>query len=111
MRRGLEHPINPNAVIIITTAGYVLKRYRHDFDGLSRFNYLILDEVHERTIDYDLILLFLKRRMISTSTSSQFPMRILLMSATPNRELYQRYFQDVCPVGEVESKCYLLIYS
>jgi len=90
---------NPNGSIILTTAGYVLKKYQNNLSELSKFSYIILDEVHERTIDYDLILLFIQRNLLSQNPN----LRVILMSATPNLKLYHKFFQPYS-IGEYHSK-------
>ncbi len=87
-RRGLERPVNYGAPIIFSTAGYILKRYLRNFDDLLRenFTHIIVDEVHERTMEYDILLLMMKH-MLSNSS-----IKLILMSATPNFHLYEHFF-------------------
>jgi len=55
--------------ILFATPGVVLRR----FDELERFETVVLDEFHERTLDVDLILALLRRR---------YHGRLVVMSAT-----------------------------
>jgi ATP-dependent RNA helicase DHX57 len=58
--------------------------YPERFDDIS---YIIIDEVHERSVSTDLLCL-LCRRMLQTNKN----MRLILMSATLAAALYQNYF-------------------
>lgn len=68
----------------------------------ERFNdvtYLIIDEVHERSVDTD-ILCLLCRRLLTTNPR----IRLVLMSATLAAALYQEYFQVTEPVIKVGAR-------
>ena len=57
-------------------------------------SHLIIDEVHERSVDGDLLCL-LARRLLVTCPD----LRIILMSATVHTQLYKTYFTNL-PNGE-----------
>ena len=59
-----------------------------------------LDEVHERDLETDLLILVVKRLMIE---NRDFHTRVILMSATLNAESFQNYF-PVWKCPELESK-------
>lgn len=54
---------------------------------MSNFTHVILDEVHERDIDMD-FLLILVRRLLSTNSTN---VRVILMSATIEAKLVCNY--------------------
>jgi HrpA-like RNA helicase len=67
-----------NAIVFMTN-GILLQRLVHDKNFLRQIHYLILDEVHERDIDSDFIMVALKH-LLATNPR----VRIVLMSATIN---------------------------
>lgn len=63
--------------IVFVTNGIFLQKIVHSTEFFEEFPFIILDEVHERDIDTDFILLTIKRII------RKFPkVRIILMSAT-----------------------------
>jgi HrpA-like RNA helicase len=84
---GMTTHIHPHNKILFVTNGIFLQRLVHSTDFFEEFPFIILDEVHERDIDTDFILLTLKRLI------RQHPkVRIILMSATIDNELFKYYF-------------------
>ncbi len=79
--------IYPQNRIVFVTNGIFLQRLVHSTDFFQEYPFIILDEVHERDIDTDFILLTIKRVI------RQHPkVRIVLMSATIDNELFRYYF-------------------
>ena len=69
------------------TNGIFLQRLIHSTEVFEEYPFIVLDEVHERDIDTDFILLAVKR------IARKFPkLRIILMSATIDNKLFQYYF-------------------
>lgn len=62
---------------------------------LSEFDVVILDEVHERHLNTDLLLGLLRELL-----SRRSDLRLVLMSATINQQLYADYFHRA-PVIQV----------
>lgn len=58
--------------------------------SLTEFSHIILDEVHERTLEMDFLLLVIKKLQKSNSQST----RVILMSATAETEKLRDYFGD-----------------
>lgn len=79
--------------ILFCTTGILLRKlqYSPDLEGVS---HVIIDEAHERSTDIDILMVLLKRVMERNEN-----LKIIVMSATINAELFQQYFQ--CPVVEV----------
>ena len=84
---GMHSKIFPHNRIVFVTNGIFLQRIVHSTDFFNEYPFIILDEVHERDIDTDFILLTIKRII------RQYPkVRIILMSATIDNELFRYYF-------------------
>ena len=79
-----------DARIIFVTCGYLVRLVAHHPESLREHSHVIVDEVHERTVDAD-ILCLLVRRLLDASPK----LKVVLMSATLAGELYCRYFK--CP--------------
>jgi HrpA-like RNA helicase len=96
LRLGYQQPINPNASISYATAGYVFRKYGSNLSALLEFTHILVDEVHERSIDYDLILLMMKMYLRGggeiDAGQGGVRRKLILMSATPNLRLYEDYF-------------------
>ncbi|KAH9944377.1 P-loop containing nucleoside triphosphate hydrolase protein [Epithele typhae] len=73
---------------------------RHSMDSIT---HVIVDEVHERDVDIDLMLVVLKR-LLNERRAQKKPIKIVLMSATIDSTLFRTYFPDEQgnPAGVVE---------
>jgi HrpA-like RNA helicase len=69
------------------TTGYLVRRLVSDPSTFDSVTHLIIDEVHERSVDTD-ILCMLCRRLLATNDR----IRLVLMSATLAADLYRDYF-------------------
>ena len=70
--------------------GILLRRFLGD-PTLQGVSHVVIDEVHERSVDVDLSLLLL-RDLIAQGSS----IKVILMSATANAELFAAYFNNTC---------------
>ena len=75
------------------TTGYLVRYLAHHPEKFANHTHLIVDEVHERSVDCDL-LCYLCRKLLGKHPN----IRIVLMSATIHTELYQKYFHGVAGV-------------
>ncbi|EXJ80316.1 hypothetical protein A1O1_08458 [Capronia coronata CBS 617.96] len=82
----LESKTSSNTRITYATTG-VLLRMLEESPDLDELDYLILDEVHERTMDLDLLFIALKKLQQRRST-----LKIVLMSATVDAKKFSEYF-------------------
>ena len=76
--------------ILFVTNGIFLQRFIHTDDKdsiLEDFTHIILDEVHERDIDSDFIILAVKHLLAQYKN-----IKLILMSATINSEQFAQYF-------------------
>jgi RNA helicase HrpA len=101
-----EDRTDDSTVIKIMTDGILLQELKSD-RTLSRYNVLMVDEAHERSLNIDFILGMLKGIL------AQRPeFRVIISSATINVEVFSEYF-DGCPVVSIDAPMYPveLIYS
>lgn len=81
--------------INLATVGVVLRHLQMD-PMLRNFNYLIIDEIHERDVNTDFLLMLLRPLL-----KRRPDLRVVLMSATLQGAVFQRYF-DGAPLLQVE---------
>ncbi|KIM88927.1 hypothetical protein PILCRDRAFT_813926 [Piloderma croceum F 1598] len=74
--------------LLFCTTGIVLRRLSSG-DSLQGVTHVIVDEVHERSVDGDFLLLELKELLMRHSS-----LKVILMSATINEETFVKYFDD-----------------
>jgi len=65
----------------------------------------MVDEVHERDMDTDLLLTVLKTLLMRRRNSGGAPLRLVLMSATVNAQLFSDYF-DGAPILSIPGRLY-----
>jgi ATP-dependent RNA helicase A len=68
--------------------------------GLRGVSHVIVDEIHERDVNTDFIMVLL-RDMIHTYPD----LRVVLMSATIDTTLFSNYFNN-CPIVEVPGRAF-----
>ncbi|RPA96458.1 P-loop containing nucleoside triphosphate hydrolase protein [Choiromyces venosus 120613-1] len=86
-------PIAGGSVTYCTT-GILLQQLRNSADeALDGITHLVIDEVHERDILIDFLLIILKRVMQDRMERGLPEVKIVLMSATMDTELFASYFQ------------------
>lgn len=88
--------------VTFCTTGVFLKRLQSALDTSGTFahghslddvTHVVVDEVHERDVDTDLLLVVLKR-LIADRKAKGKPIKVVLMSATIDPTLFQQYFPD-----------------
>ncbi|KAK9281663.1 hypothetical protein L1049_004566 [Liquidambar formosana] len=82
--------LSARSKIVFKTAGVILDEMREK--GLKALNYkvIILDEVHERSVESDLVLVCVKQFLLKNND-----LRVVLMSATADIARYRDYFKDL----------------
>jgi len=108
----------PNGSITFCTTGIFLKRMQSALgagahpdavDFMDSITHIVVDEVHERDIDVDLLLVVVKRLLADRKARNK-PIKIILMSATIDPTLFQNYFIDSrgrpAPVAEVPGRTF-----
>lgn len=84
----------PSHGLIYATLGTLTAQVtamEHDFELTHMYRIMIIDEVHERSIDSDLLLLKLRNLYLRNRTMSRLPF-LILMSATFDANTYAKYF-------------------
>jgi len=87
MGHGIREYETSNTRAWFVTTGYVVRLLANHPSWFDSHTHLIIDEVHERSIDTDILCLLCRRLLQSHPT-----IRLVLMSATMAAELYSQYF-------------------
>ncbi|CEP01768.1 RNA helicase [Plasmodiophora brassicae] len=83
-----ERSETPQTRIWFVTSGYLVQYMSHHPDAFAQHTHLIIDEVHERSVDSDLLCM-LARRLLTQHEH----LRLIVMSATIQSKLYCAYFR------------------
>ena len=93
-------PPEEHGSITFCTIGVLLRRMQSAMtEGgiaaakLDEITHIMVDEVHERDVDTDLLLVVL-RRLLADRKARNVPLKIVLMSATIDPTLFEEYFTD-----------------
>ncbi|XP_070503518.1 putative ATP-dependent RNA helicase DHX57 [Chironomus tepperi] len=95
----LENKISTSTRLTFCTTGILLRRLYSD-PLLNSINYVIIDEVHERSEESDFLLLILKGLL-----EKRKDLKIILMSATLNAKLFSDYFNGA-PVINIQGRTF-----
>jgi ATP-dependent RNA helicase DHX57 len=83
----LEKKSSKSTRLLFCTTGILLRRLTSDRE-LADVSHVVIDEVHERSLDSDLLMLLL-REVLETNKR----IKLVLMSATADAELFATYFE------------------
>lgn len=95
----LESRVAAQTRCVYATTGIVMRMLERA-DELQGITHLILDEVHERTLDNDFLLVVLRRLMARRPT-----LRVVLMSATVNANRFAEYMGSA-PILNIPGRTY-----
>lgn len=88
----------PSGSILFCTTGILLQQLQNAPDEVyDTVSHLVIDEVHERDIIIDFLLVTLKKTMAHRVAQGKRIPRVVLMSATINAEQFSEYFKDSLP--------------
>ncbi|KAH7676621.1 RNA helicase protein [Dioscorea alata] len=76
--------------LVFKTAGVLLEQIRDKGAAALKYKVIILDEVHERSVESDLVLASIKQFLLKKSD-----FRLVLMSATADIARYRDYFKEL----------------
>lgn len=82
----LEAKVSKETRLVYATTGIVM-RMLEGSNELREITHLVLDEVHERSIDSDFLLIVLKKLL-----TKRKDLKVVLMSATVDAERFSKYF-------------------
>jgi ATP-dependent helicase HrpA len=88
-----------NTRIKLMTDGILLNEINHDRD-LRRYDTIIIDEAHERSLNIDFLIGYLKRLLVRRPD-----LKLIITSATIDPESFSRHF-DGAPIVEVSGRTY-----
>uniref|UniRef100_A0A7S1FWE5 Helicase ATP-binding domain-containing protein n=1 Tax=Corethron hystrix TaxID=216773 RepID=A0A7S1FWE5_9STRA len=92
--------ISKETIIEFVTEGWLLFQLTKSPEKLYNYDCIIVDEVHERNVETDLLLALLKKAV--ENESKRF-LKVVIMSATINHTQIQTYFNK-CPVVDCPGK-------
>lgn len=95
----MDEKKNSDTRILYTTTGVLLQKLINE-KTLKRYTHIILDEVHERDIDIDMLLIVV-RLLLKPSVT------VILMSATLEEQKFSNYFKKFNHFGEYVSASFL----
>jgi HrpA-like RNA helicase len=90
--------------ITFVTTGVLLRRLQTSggssdevVAALADVSHVVVDEVHERSLDTDFLLVLLRDIL-----RRRRDLKVILMSATLDADVFESYFREVGPVGRIE---------
>ena len=84
----MDRKVSAITCLTYMTTGYLLERLVAS-KSLSSYTHIIIDEVHERDEDTDLLLLIVRKFMRHTRCTT----KVILMSATVDARKFAAYFE------------------
>ena len=96
----LDSQVSDKSRLIYATTGIVLRMLEENND-LGGITHLIIDEVHERSIESDFLLIVVKRLL-----QQRRDLKVVLMSATLQSERFNEYFGGHCSIFNVPGRTF-----
>ncbi len=91
---------NESTIIKYVTDGILVRECLSD-PNLSKYNIIILDEAHERSLFTDILFALCKKAVLNRNGD----LRLIVTSATLDTKQFSKYFND-CPVFSIHGRCY-----
>ncbi|KAJ3700380.1 hypothetical protein LUZ61_004085 [Rhynchospora tenuis] len=98
----LDSARNEQTKLLFCTTGILLRKLSTNkhFEGIT---HVVVDEVHERSLLGDFLLIVLKSLIEKQASIGCHKLKVILMSATVDANLFSSYFGD-CPVISAEGR-------
>ncbi|PPJ60520.1 hypothetical protein CBER1_03191 [Cercospora berteroae] len=94
--RGDARLPRPGGSITYCTTGILLEQLKYNADDImDNVSHLVIDEVHERDIFVDFLLIILKKAVATRQRAGKKVPHIVLMSATLDQKLFSEYLPNV----------------
>jgi len=91
---------NKTMLSYVTDGTLVQEIYKKHGD--FNYDFVIIDEVHERTVSIDILLALIKQYLYSTDTLKEKKCKFIVMSATLDVELFYKYYKNVAKIGTLQ---------
>ncbi|KAK9676403.1 hypothetical protein RND81_11G074700 [Saponaria officinalis] len=98
----LDSARNDETKLLFCTTGILLRHIAGN-RGFHGVTHVIVDEVHERSLLGDFLLVVLKNLLEKQSSQGSQTLKVILMSATVDSSLFSKYFGG-CPVITAEGR-------
>jgi ATP-dependent RNA helicase DHR2 len=99
-----DHNVPRGAKIKFLTEGMLLQELLHDPD-LRQYSAVVVDEIHERSLDVDLLSGFLKQILDGDNAGrGGIPLKIVIMSATADVDRIRQFFDVKDDKGDKSTK-------
>ncbi|XP_056398433.1 ATP-dependent RNA helicase DHX29 isoform X2 [Hyla sarda] len=95
----MESRTGENTRLLYCTTGILLRKLQED-SLLQNITHVIVDEVHERTVQSDFLIIILKEILHKRSD-----LHLILMSATVDSDKFSSYFSH-CPIIRISGRTY-----
>lgn len=89
---GLDKKVGKDNLVTFMTTGVLLQKLTK-MKSLRSWTHIIVDEVHERDLHTDLLLLFIKKILKDDVRRRETHVKVILMSATLKSEQFSDYFE------------------
>lgn len=101
-RMGSTSKMSPSTRIVYMTDHALLNECIAD-PLLKKYSCIVIDEVHERSLDTDILLAFVKQCI-----TLRLKMKVIITSATINPDIFVEYFggSQVCPIVSVPGRVF-----
>ncbi|KAJ3299616.1 ATPdependent RNA helicase [Borealophlyctis nickersoniae] len=99
----MESKMCDDTRILFCTTGILLRRLEEGGPegGIDDISHIIVDEVHERSLDSDFVLMVLKDLLVARPD-----LTLVLMSATLNAKLFSNYFGPSTPTVHIPGRTF-----
>lgn len=95
-----DESTSPSTRVKYLTEGMLLQEMLRD-SAMSQYSCVVVDEVHERSVNVDLLLGFLKGLVKGVNKKRKTPLKVVVMSATADVAGIARFFDEPMPSGDV----------